>query len=191
MAIAEIEEIGMEPTSGTTLSVWTATAATPAEKPLSKDTSANVCIIGAGIAGMTTAYLLGREGKTVIVLDDGPIGGGMTARTTAHLSNALDDRYYDLERLFGEDGSRLAAESHTGAIERVETIVRGEKIDCEFERVDGYLFIPTNGKLKVLEDELAATHRAGLVDVRRIDRAPLDSFDTGPCLHFPRQAEFH
>ena len=53
---------------------------------------------GAGIAGMTTAYLLGREGKSVVVLDDGPIGGGMTGRTTAHLVNALDDRYFELER---------------------------------------------------------------------------------------------
>ena len=109
----------MQPTSGTTESIWMATANPPAEGALTKDAGANVCIIGAGIAGLTTAYLLGREGKTVIVLDDGPIGGGMTARTTAHLSNALDDRYYDLERLFGEDGSRLAAESHTAAIERV------------------------------------------------------------------------
>ena len=181
----------MEPTSGTTLSVWAATTGTPAEKPLSKDTSANVCIIGAGIAGMTTAYLLAREGRTVVVLDDGPIGGGMTARTTAHLTYALDDRFYELERLFGEEGSRLAAQSHKSAIDRVAAIVRNERIDCEFERVDGYLFIPPDGKLKVLEDELPAAHRAGLIEVRRVERAPLESFDTGPCLHFPRQAQFH
>ena len=127
----------------------------------------------------------------MIVLDDGPIGGGMTARTTAHLTNALDDRFYELERLFGEDGSRLAAQSHTAAIDRVEAIVKEEKIDCEFERVDGYLFIPPDGRMKVLEDELPAAHRAGLTEVRRIDRAPLESFDTGSCLHFPRQAQFH
>src|SRR5437588_13082961 len=124
-------------------------------------------------------------------VDDGPIGGGRTARTTAHLTNALDDRFYELERLFGEEGSRLAGESHTAAIDRVDAIVGAEKIDCEFERVDGYLFLPTNGKLKVLEDELPAAHRAGLIGVRRLERAPLDSFDTGPCLHFPRQAQFH
>src|SRR5437867_7021680 len=125
----------MTPTSGTTESIWMATADPPSEGALTTDARANVCIIGAGIAGLTTAYLLGRVGKKVIVLDDGPIGGGMTARTTAHLSNAIDDRFYELERLFGEDGSRLAAESHTAAIERVEAIVREEKFDCEFERV--------------------------------------------------------
>jgi len=181
----------MQPTSGTTTSVWIATADTPEEKPLAQDTRADVCIIGAGIAGLTTAYLLAIEGKSVIVLDDGPIGGGMTARTTAHLANALDDRYFEIERLFGEAGLRLAAQSHTAAIDRVEAIVSQEKIDCEFERVDGYLFIPPDGQVKVLEDELPAAHRAGLVDVRRVERAPLESFDTGPCLHFPRQAQFH
>jgi len=168
-----------------------ATADPPTERPLDKDTSANVCVIGAGIAGLTTAYLLAREGKAVIVIDDGPIGGGMTARTTAHLTNALDDRFYELEHLFGEEGSRLAGQSHTAAIDWVEATVRNEKIDCEFQRVDGYLFVPPDGKMKVLEDELPAAHRAGLTEVRRLDRAPLESFDTGPCLHFPRQGQFH
>lgn len=181
----------MKPTSGTTESVWMATADPPSQEPLAKDTSTGVCIVGAGIAGLTTAYLLAREGKAVVVLDDGPIGGGMTARTTAHLTCALDDRFYELERLFGEEGSRLAAQSHNAAIDQVEKIVREEKIDCEFERVDGYLFIPPDGRKKVLDDELPAAHRAGLTEVRKIDRAPLDSFDTGPCLHFPRQAQFH
>src|SRR5213596_3787019 len=120
MLVTDTEEIAMEATSGTTLSVWAATAGTPVEKPLSKDDSANVCVIGAGIAGLTTAYLLAREGKAVIVIDDGPIGGGMTARTTAHLTNALDDRFYELEHLFGEEGSRLAGQSHTAAIDWVE-----------------------------------------------------------------------
>src|SRR5947208_5003069 len=142
----------MQPTSGTTLSVWAATADSPSESTLSKDTSANVCIIGAGIAGMTAAYLLAKEGQAVVVLDDGPIGGGMTARTTAHLTNALDDRFYELERLFGEEGARLAAESHTAAIDKVEEIINAEQIDCEFERLDGYLFLHPQGKLQVLED---------------------------------------
>src|SRR5438477_11997583 len=181
----------MQPTSGTTTSVWMATADVPSEKTLGQDTKTDACIIGAGIAGLTTAYLLTREGKSVVVLDDGPVGGGMAARTTAHLTNALDDRFYELERLFGEEGSRLAGESHTAAIDRVEAIVGEERIDCEFERLDGYLFLPANGKLQVLEDELPAAHRAGLTAFRRLDGAPLEAFDTGPCLHFPRQGQFH
>src|SRR5205085_10231350 len=142
--------------NGQTTSVWMATADTPSAPRLEQDTDADVCIVGAGIAGLTTAYLLTREGRRVVILDDGPTGGGMTARTTAHLTNALDDRFYELERLFGEAGSRLAAESHTAAIDKVEEIVNAEKFDCEFERVEGYLFLPPDGKVQVLEDALPA-----------------------------------
>ena len=181
----------MQTDNGQTTSVWMATADTPHGSRLTQDEQADVCIVGAGIAGLTTAYLLAREGRSVVVLDDGPTGGGMTARTTAHLSNALDDRFYELERLFGEKGSRLAAESHTAAIDKIEEIVGAEQIDCEFERLDGYLFLHPQAKMKVLEDELPAAHRAGLTDVRRLERAPLDAFDTGACLHFPRQGQFH
>lgn len=181
----------METDSGRTTSVWMATADVPAPAPLAADESADVCIVGAGLAGLTTAYLLAREGASVVVLDDGPVGGGMTARTTAHLSNALDDRFSELERLFGEEGSRLAAASHTAAIEKIASVVGEEQIECELERLDGYLFLHPSGTLKLLDEELEAAHRAGLSDVRRLERAPLEAFDTGPCLHFPRQGQFH
>jgi glycine/D-amino acid oxidase-like deaminating enzyme/nitrite reductase/ring-hydroxylating ferredoxin subunit len=163
----------------------------PSFPALTRITRADVCVVGAGIAGMTTAYLLAREGRSVVVLDDGPIGGGDTGRTSAHLSNALDDRYYKLERLFGVRGARLAAESHTAAIDRIEAIAVQERIDCDFERLAGYLFVPPCESTAELECELAAAHRAGLTGVEWVKRAPLDSFDTGPCLRFPRQAQFH
>lgn len=174
-----------------TVSVWMDTAEVPVESPLTERITADVCIVGAGIAGMSTAYLLAREGKSVVVLDDGPIGGGMTQRTTAHLVNALDDRFFELERLHGEEGARFAAESHTAAINAIEAIVAQESIECEFERLDGYLFVPPRDSKKILDDELAAVHRAGLIDVEKVDRAPWASYDTGPALRFPNQAQFH
>src|SRR5581483_2652154 len=177
--------------SGEMVSIWMATAEVPARPPLTENTHADVCIVGAGIAGMTTAYLLAREGRAVVVLDDGRIGGGMTERTTAHLSNAIDDRYFEIERLHGEKGARLAADSHTAAIDRIEAIVAEEGIDCDFERLDGYLFVPPDESKEVLERELKAAHRAGLVEVEQVARAPLAAFDTGICLRFPRQAQFH
>lgn len=172
-------------------SIWVATAEMPACSPLRENIRADVCIVGAGIAGLTIAYLLTKAGKSVVVLDDGPLAGGMTAVTTAHLSNALDDRYVEIERLHGEEGARLAAESHTAAIDRIEAIVREEKIGCDFERLDGYLFLGPGDKEEVLDRELAAAHRAGLEDVAKMTRAPLQSFDTGPCLRFPNQGQFH
>lgn len=172
-----------------TRSSWMTTAEMPSRSPLQDNIDVDVCIVGAGIAGMTTAYLLASEGLSVAVLDDGPVGGGMTGRTTAHLVNALDDRYFELERLHGARGALLAAESHTEAIDLIEKIVRRESIDCNFERVEGYLFVPPGEPKDILDDELAAGWRAGL-RLEKVDRAPLD-YDTGPALRFPDQAQFH
>jgi glycine/D-amino acid oxidase-like deaminating enzyme/nitrite reductase/ring-hydroxylating ferredoxin subunit len=170
-------------------SVWQATANMPICAPLQADLHVEVCVIGAGIAGLTTAYLLAKAGKSVAVIDDGPIAGGMTQMTSAHLTHMMDDRYYELERLHGAAGARLAAESHTAAIERIEAIAREENIACDFARVDGYLFLAQGDKIETLDKELAAAHRAGLSQVRKVERAP--SFDSGPCLLFPNQGQFH
>jgi glycine/D-amino acid oxidase-like deaminating enzyme/nitrite reductase/ring-hydroxylating ferredoxin subunit len=154
------------------------------------DVTADVCVVGAGIAGLTTAYLLTQVGKSVVVLDDGAIGSGMTGVTTAHLTNAIDDRYFEIERLHGEHGARLAADSHGAAIDGIETIIRRESIACDFARVDGYLFLSPEHGEDLLDRELAAARRAGLNSVTKISRAPL-AFDTGPCLRFPNQGQFH
>lgn len=181
----------MHSDSGATESLWTDTVGMESFPPLADDARAHVCIIGAGIAGMTTAYLLARAGKAVIVIDDGPIGGGETGRTTAHVSSALDDSYHKLSQLFGDHGARYAAESHTAAIQRIEAIAELEDIDCDFERVDGFLFLHEGGKRTMLEAELKATHLAGLSDTGLFERAPIDAFNTGVALRFPRQAQFH
>lgn len=65
---------------------------------LDQNISVDVAIIGGGIAGITTAYLLSRSGKSVAILEDGYIGSGETGRTTAHITHALDDRYYNIEK---------------------------------------------------------------------------------------------
>ena len=174
-----------------TASVWTTTARIRNRPSLDENIATQVCVVGAGIAGLTTAYLLAAEGKSVVVLDDGPIAGGETSRTTAHLANALDDRYFELERLHGQKGAQLAAESHSEAIDLIEAIVAKEKITCGFERLDGFLFGPPGESTDVLDEELEAAHRAGLRQVELVSRAPLEHFDTGPCLRFPMQAQFN
>jgi glycine/D-amino acid oxidase-like deaminating enzyme/nitrite reductase/ring-hydroxylating ferredoxin subunit len=181
----------MHDESGQTRSVWVQTADSPAGQPLGADARADVCIVGAGIAGMSVAYQLTKAGKAVLVLDDGPIGGGQTERTTAHLANAIDDRYFEIARIHGDEGAQLAAESHTAAIDFIETACRDDGIACDFERLDGFLFLPPGESPKLLDRELEAARRAGLVEVERLPRAPLASFDTGPCLRFPRQGQFH
>lgn len=180
----------MTTTTRQSISTWMNTA-TPTAPVLGEDVEADVCVVGAGIAGLTTALLLGREGRSVVVVDQGPIGGGQTERTTAHLSNALDDRYVEIERMHGIEGSRLAAQSHSAAIDRIESIVAVEGIDCDFQRLDGYLLFDESQPEDLLVRELDAAHRAGLADVQHIGRAPLGGIHSGPCLRFPRQAQFH
>ena len=181
----------MNTCTGRPASVWMCASTRPEFSGLTQNEHADVCIVGAGIAGLTTAYLLTKAGKSVIVLDDGPIISGETERTTAHLVTVLDKRYCELEQLHGQDGARLAAESHAAAIDTIERIVCDEHIDCNFERVDGYLFNAPNQPPDLLDRELAAARRAGLSSTELVDRAPPTSFNTGRALRFRRQAQFH
>ncbi|SRR6266540_232514 len=158
--------------------------------PLGASETCDVCVVGGGIAGLTTAYRLASEGKRVIVLDAHGFGGGETGQTTAHLASALDDRFTELQRLHGERGARLAYESHAHAIDEIESIAQRESIDCHFQRLTGYLFLGPEHTRKLLEDELEVAKRIGFAGVELLARAPA-SFETGPCLAFPRQGRFH
>src|SRR5437764_13333803 len=173
------------------VSFWERTAKKFRTSPLAEDLTTDVCIVGAGIAGVTTAYLLARERKNVVLIDDGPVGGGMTGRTTAQFVTLVDDGYDKTEKILGGEFSRLCAESQAAAIDRVESIINAEKIDCDFERVDGYLFLPPRGSVTNLKCELEAAQRAGLRDIERVDRMPFGKFNTDGVLRVPRQAQFH
>jgi glycine/D-amino acid oxidase-like deaminating enzyme/nitrite reductase/ring-hydroxylating ferredoxin subunit len=177
-------------TSGKNVSWWLASD-TPGEyETLNAPVETEVLVIGGGIAGLTIAYLLCKEGRQVTLVEDGYIGSGESGRTTAHLTHALDDRYYYIEKAFGKEGSRIAAESHTAAIDLIETIVNTENIDCDFKRVDGYLFLHSSDKRENLEKEFEATQRAGL-RTEWFDGVPHISLETSPCIRFPGQGQFH
>ncbi len=163
----------------------------PAAEPLLEDIRVDVCVVGGGIAGISTAHGLTREGKSVVVLDAGPLGGGETARTTAHLSSAIDDGFCEIERLHGPEGARICAESHAKAIDTIEQIVLDGGIDCDFERVDGYLLDGGREATVSLAEELEAARRAGLKGVDLLSRAPLESLRSSACLRFSRQGQFH
>ena len=181
----------MDTGSGNSVSVWVGDEPLQRRTPLANDLEADVCVIGAGLAGLSVAHQLARAGKSVVVLEDGAIASGETSRTTAHITNAFDNRYHRVAFLHGEDGARLVAESHTAAIEEVDRIAREEGIDCAYERINGYLFVPPGESLEELEHEFEAARNAGLTNVAWVERAPLQGFDTGRCLCFPDQAQFH
>lgn len=177
-------------TSGSHDTYWLQSTQPLMSHQLNKGLKTDVVIVGGGIAGLSIAYNLIKSGKKVVVVEDGNIGSGETGRTTAHLVNALDDRYYDLARMYGKDKARLIASSHSEAINFIETICTKENIACEFKRVDGYLFLHPSDKPSSLDKELRACLDAGLT-VEIVDEVPGCNDSIGPCLRFADQAKFH
>jgi glycine/D-amino acid oxidase-like deaminating enzyme len=131
----------MNASSERSKSLWMSTTSVTEAPALTRNGRADVVVVGAGIAGLSTAYELAKTGKSVVVLDRGPLGGGMTARTTGHLASELDDYYHELIEVRGLDEARQVYGAQAAAIDRIEAIVREEGIDCDFRRLDGYLFL--------------------------------------------------
>jgi glycine/D-amino acid oxidase-like deaminating enzyme len=170
---------------------WMPSLHTPFHAPLTRSVEADVCVIGAGVSGLTTAYFLARTGRSVIVLDAGDVASGATAFTTAQLTTALDAGYVEIEKLHGTQGARLAAQSHTVAIAQIEAIVKSERIDCDFARVDGYLFARRGNSPTGLREERFAARRAGLRTITALKRNPRSLPSDLECLRFKDQAQVH
>lgn len=177
-------------TAGSHNTFWINSTEPLAYRKLEENVETDVVIVGGGIAGVSIAYCLAKSGKKIILVEDGFIGSGETGRTSAHLVSALDDRYYELERMYGEEKTKLIAESHKGAIDFIERTVRTEHIDCDFERVDGYLFLHQSDDIESLPREYEAAVKAGL-EVEQLERVPGLKDHYGPCLRFSNQAQFH
>lgn len=158
--------------------------------PLDEDAAADTCIVGAGISGLTTAYLLAKAGQRVVVLDEKAPGGGETGRTSAHLASALDDRFKSLEHRFGLTATALLYQSHAAAIGLIERVAGEERIDCEFKRIDGFLFPGSDQAAAALDEEFAAAHRCGVIGIELIQQPSLRGSTLARCIRFPHQARF-
>ncbi len=170
-------------------SIWHASSSIPRFPRLEEEYDADVCVIGAGIAGLTTAYLLSGAGKSVVVIDAAHIGAGESGRTTAHFFPP-DEHYFQIESNFGKENAALVADSYRKAADLVELIVQSENIECQFERLPGYLFAGEGKNAAELDQEYAAAQNAQL-DVQRVDQVPGLSFSTGRAVQFSHQAQFH
>lgn len=170
-------------------SLWLASETVPQFPALAGDVHTDVCIIGAGIGGLTTAYLLACAGKKVIIIDAIGIGAGETGRTTAHFFPP-DEWYAGIEDSFGSEDAAKISTSFTAATDLVESIIAREGIDCDFERLPGYLFSLAEDGREEIEHEYQAALDAG-ADATHLDRVPGLSFDTGACVEFKGLAQFH
>ncbi len=186
------EPINENTSSGENLSFWF----TAIDRPLSyevltKDIDTDILVIGGGIAGLTTAYCLAKEGRKIALVEDGYLGSGESGRTTAQLNSALDNRYFELEKIYDEPTAQLAANSHMSAIEWVANTVKHLNIDCYFKRVDGYLFLHSSDTKETLENEYEATKRAGLSTTMLNSVPGIEAEDGKWCIKFADQAQFH
>jgi glycine/D-amino acid oxidase-like deaminating enzyme/nitrite reductase/ring-hydroxylating ferredoxin subunit len=158
---------------------------------LKRTERADVVVIGSGIAGLSCAYELAVRGRSVVVIDRGEIGSGMTARTTAHLASALDDDYSKLIETRGTNCARQLYQSLLASINRVEEIQTAESIDCDFARVDGYWILAAGTPAARLDEELEACEKIGVRVFDCREQTPLHTERLVRSLRFPGQARFH
>ncbi|RKH62871.1 FAD-dependent oxidoreductase [Corallococcus llansteffanensis] len=170
-------------------SLWTVTTP-PRDFPrLPGDLAVDVAIIGGGMAGLTTAWLLKRAGKKVAVLEMHRILSGQTGQTTAHLTELLDTPYTTLLQDFGDKGAHLAASSVRAAIEQIASLVESLSIRCGFTRVPGFRYAETERELRELLLEVSAARQVGLLASFTKD-VPLP-FPVKGALRVEDQALFH
>lgn len=156
--------------------------------PLQKDIEADVAIVGAGITGITTAYLLAQEGKKVVVLEKNEIGDGETSRTTAFLSYVADEHLSVLKKTFNEETAVKVWKSLYEAVDLIETIIKHEQIDCNFQRVPLYLYAPDAHGQELLKEEHAIAQRNSFP----VSFVPyVSGFTFTELLKVDRNAKFH
>jgi hypothetical protein len=139
---------------------------------------------------MSVAYELVKAGKDVVILDRGPIGKGMTSRTTSHLTAQCDDGFHEMIGRRGEQLARSWYESQAASIDRIETNQRELHIDCDFRRLEGYLFQAPETEPEMLDREYEATKKVGM-PVFQEKGVPFGGQAATPTLRYPNQATFH
>lgn len=158
---------------------------------LQKNISVDVLVVGAGVTGITTAYLLKKAGSTVALIDRERVASIDTGHTTAHLTYVTDVQLQELARNFGNDHAQAAWDAGAAAIDEIERIVKEEGSDCEFTRVPAYLHVRVDGSSKKeassLKKEADVAAKLGF-DAAYLNSAPYFNL---PAVHFANQAKFH
>src|SRR6266496_5825836 len=108
---------------------------------LQRNISVDVAVVGAGVTGITTAYVLKKGGLTVALIERERVASIDTGHTTAHLTYITDVELRKLARNFSEDHAQAAWDAGAAAIDEIERIIREEAIDCEFTRVPAYVHL--------------------------------------------------
>lgn len=170
---------------------WIDSAPIKSFPALNADLKTDALVVGAGITGITVAYLLKKAGIRVTLIERERVASIDTGHTTSHLTYVTDDSLETLTRL-GRDHAQATWDAGACAIDEIERIVREEKIECEYTRVPGFLHAS-------LFDEGSKDERADLR--KEADLAQQLGFDAAfldavphfgvPGVRFANQAKFH
>lgn len=156
---------------------------------LKKDLKTDVVVVGAGIAGVLSAYMLSKAGKKVAIIEKGGLEDAVTAYTTAFITYVIDTDASDLIKMYGKDKTSKIWKSGAEGIDLIEKIVKDENIDCEFERVSEYMYALTDGEVKDLEEMKDTAHELGFT--HKLGKGNDLGFKTTGVLEVPDQAKFH
>jgi glycine/D-amino acid oxidase-like deaminating enzyme/nitrite reductase/ring-hydroxylating ferredoxin subunit len=174
-----------------TIPYWADSAALPRFPQLDQDTTVDVVIVGAGITGLTAAYLLAKAGRSVAVLERERVGQIDTGHTSAHLTMVTDLDLTDLAKSFGRNHAQAAWDAGFAAIAQIDAIVHEEDIRCELAWVPGYkhdaIGSPTAGAADRFREEAAFAADLGF-DAKFVADVP---FVGGPGVVYADQARFH
>jgi glycine/D-amino acid oxidase-like deaminating enzyme/nitrite reductase/ring-hydroxylating ferredoxin subunit len=174
-----------------TLPYWSASASLPTFPKIARDERAEVVVVGAGITGLTAAYLLAAAGKSVVVLERGRCAEIDSGHTSAHLTMVTDTRLSDLVKHFGRTHAQAVWDAGLAAIAQIDAIVREHRIDCRFDWVDGYLHERAGESgartRETFEEEAALANELGF-DAEFLSEAPLVGT---PGIRFADQARIH
>jgi len=158
---------------------------------LQSNISVDVLVVGAGITGITAAYLLKKAGSTVALIERERVASMDTGHTTAHLTHVTDVPLHQLVRNFGDDHAQAAWDAGVAAIDEIERIVDEERIECEFARVPAYLHARVDAsprkEASSLKKEADRARKLGF-DATYLDSAP---YFNVPAVRFANQAKFH
>ena len=170
-------------------SVWRSSAAMVRYPTLDSDLHIDVAIIGGGIAGLTTAYLLKKRGRKVAVFEKDTIGSRVSGYTTSKVTSQHSLTYDQLVNKFDKATAKIYAESNQAAIEQIEEIIKTEQIDCDWRREDNYVFTDKDGEVEKLRQEAKVARELGL-PASFVIETPLP-FDVKGAVRFENQATFN
>ena len=170
-------------------SYWMATAPGTPRPALEADTTADVVVIGAGMAGLSTAWELTEAGRSVVVLEADRVAAGVSGYTTAKLTAAHSLVYERLRRTRGSEGARQYARSQQAAVERVVSLSAALGIDCDIEPASALTFTTDPNERPMFEAEAEAAADAGL-DAAFVTETDLP-FPVAGAVRVAQQAQFH